>query len=182
MKRITILFLSIIVATISSCNKKQETNTEPLSDSTVFEAYQATVTLPPPDEKDSEVKYSKVIGWPEGQTPDVPDGFHISKFITGMKSPRNIYIAPNGDIFVAFANTESKGLKKKITDEVTGRDESQHTQKSLNQIYIFRDQNGDGKPEIQELYLTGLNQPFGMLVLNNFFLCCQYRWTLAISL
>src|SRR5690606_18791626 len=99
--------------------------------------------LPPPDEKDSEVKYSKVIGWPEGQTPDVPDGFHISKFITGMKSPRNIYIAPNGDIFVAFANTESKGLKKKITDEVTGRDESQHTQKSLNQIYIFRDQNGD---------------------------------------
>ncbi len=78
-------------------------------------------------------------------------------------------MAPNGDIFVAFANTESKGLVKRLGDEITGRDESGHTQRSLNEIYLFRDANGDGRPEIQTRYLTKLNQPFGMLILNGFF-------------
>src|SRR5690606_33512440 len=109
------------------------------------EEYTPTINLPPPNEKESNVKYSKVIGWPEGKTPATAPGLEIIKFASGIKSPRNIYVAPNGDIFVAFANTESKGLKK-IKDEVTGREESQHTGKSLNQIYLFRDANGDGKP------------------------------------
>src|SRR5690606_21919476 len=118
--------------------------------------------------KESNVKYSKVIGWPEGKTPATAPGLEIIKFASGIKSPRNIYVAPNGDIFVAFANTESKGLKK-IKDEVTGREESQHTGKSLNQIYLFRDANGDGKPEVQTPYLSDLNQPFGILILNDHF-------------
>ncbi len=115
------------------------------------------------------MRFSKVIGWPEGKSPVVPSGFEISRFVSGIKSPRNIYVAPNGDIFVAFSNTESKGLKKKLIDEISGRDESQHTQESLNEIYLFRDANGDGKPEIQSPYLTDLKQPFGLLVLKDFF-------------
>lgn len=164
----SILILSLLVFT--SCNtRNQKPNEGSAKDSVAVDAYRAEVTLPPPNEKESEVKFSKVIGWANGQMPTAPSGFVISTFLSGIKSPRNIYVAPNGDIFVAFANTESKGIKKKIKDEVTGRDDSQHTQKSLNEIYIFRDKNGDGKPEVQNRYLAGLNQPFGMLLLNDFF-------------
>jgi glucose/arabinose dehydrogenase len=167
--RIFFLFLFILI--FNSCEKKSDSGESQGSSSSPSKpenVYEPVINLPPPDEKESSVKYSKVIGWPEGEMPTAIEGLEVLKFATGLKSPRNIYVAPNGDIFVALANTESKGIKK-IKDEVTGRDESQHTGKSLNQIYLFRDTNGDGNPEVQTPYLTGLNQPFGILVLNNYF-------------
>ncbi|MEO5600912.1 MAG: sorbosone dehydrogenase family protein [Cyclobacteriaceae bacterium] len=170
--KVSIYFFFFLQALlISSCRNSTDRavrSVEP-TDSVSINPYTSALNLPEPNEKESAVRFSKVIGWPEGKSPLVPSGFEISRFASGIKSPRNIYVAPNGDIFVAFANTESKGLKKKIIDEISGRDESQHTQKSLNEIYLFRDANGDGKPEIQSPYLTGLKQPFGLLVLNDFF-------------
>jgi glucose/arabinose dehydrogenase len=165
---IPFLFLSAFAGLVSCGNKSQNETTAGSTPDTVS-VYRAEIVLPPPNEDASTVKYSKVLGWPDGQTPNVPGGFRISKFITGIKSPRNIYVADNGDIFVAFANTESKGLKKKVTDEVTGRNESQHTQNSLNKVYLFRDADGDGKPEVQTPILSDLNQPFGMLIMGNYF-------------
>lgn len=44
--------------------------------------------------------------------------------------------APNGDLFIS----ESRG----------------------NRIRILRDADGDGKPEISEVFATGLNRPFGI--------------------
>jgi len=166
------LLLILVISTFTACEQKrdngQSQQNPPATSNAADEEYTPTINLPPPNEKESNVKYSKVIGWPEGKTPATAPGLEIIKFASGIKSPRNIYVAPNGDIFVAFANTESKGLKK-IKDEVTGREESQHTGKSLNQIYLFRDANGDGKPEVQTPYLSDLNQPFGILILNDHF-------------
>jgi glucose/arabinose dehydrogenase len=161
-------FLIVMIAggLVACGNKDKQEAQMSLADSTV--SYSPVVNLPPPDEKASNVKYSKVIGWPENQTPRAAAGFTVTQFATVLKSPRNIYVAPNGDIFVSLANTEAKGFRK-VKDAVTGRDESQHTSKSVNQIYLFRDADGDGKPEIETPYLTGLSQPFGMLVIGNFF-------------
>lgn len=119
--------------------------------------------LPQPGE--SKTKFSKVIGWPEGKTPVAPEGFSVSKFAGGLTNPRWIYVAPNGDIFVAQATTEGK----KISDVVSGRAQSQNLGESPNSILIFRDANNDGKPEIGEVFLSGLNQPFGMLIIGNSF-------------
>jgi glucose/arabinose dehydrogenase len=168
----TVLYIFVAALAFAACKKESDDGQDQPITSTSASAekdeYRPHINLPPPDEKDSNVKYSKVIGWPEGRAPRVVQGLEIIKFASGIKSPRNIYVAPNGDIFVAFANTESKGLKK-IGDEVTGRDESQHTDKSLNQIYLFRDADGDGSPEVKTPYLTDLNQPFGMLILDGYF-------------
>src|SRR5947208_299159 len=38
---------------------------------------------------------------------------------------------------------------------------------SANRITLVRDANGDGKPEVHETFLAGLNQPFGMLLLGD---------------
>ena len=40
---------------------------------------------------------------------------------------------------------------------------------SANRITLFRDTNKDGSPDQREIFLTGLNMPFGMLLLGDWF-------------
>lgn len=170
MKGLTELSTCIFfAAAIMGCGPKKTSEADLSARDTITNTTQKEVVLPAPHETESTVKFSKVIGWPEDKTPRAPDGFTVTKFVSGIKSPRNIYIAESGDVFVAFANTESKGLKKKVSDEISGRDESQHTQQSLNEVHLFRDRDGDGTPDDHSTFLTNLNQPFGMLILGGYF-------------
>jgi glucose/arabinose dehydrogenase len=104
--------------------------------------------LPEPYATGSARKNSKVIGWPEGKMPTAPAGFTVTKFADKLNNPRWIYLGPNGDIFVSQAQTRGSGA---------------------NSVVLLRDANNDGIPEMKETFLTGLNRPFGMLILNNFF-------------
>jgi glucose/arabinose dehydrogenase len=124
--------------------------------------------LPEPYATKSVRNMSKIIGWPKDRTPKAPKGFKVERFAEDMKSPRWIYVAPNGDIFVAQANTEVKGVKKLLAPAVVGKDDA-HIGKSVNTILLFRDANKDGKPELTETFLTDLNQPFGMLIIGKYF-------------
>ncbi|MFT2007659.1 sorbosone dehydrogenase family protein [Pontibacter sp. 13R65] len=106
------------------------------------------VELPAPDTTHNAEKRSEAIGWKDGRMPTAPNGFTVSKFADGLKHPRNIYVAPNNDIFVA---------------------ESDDEEKSANRITVFRDTNQDGKPDQQEVFMSDLKQPYGMLIINNYF-------------
>jgi len=106
------------------------------------------LTLPAPDTTHNAEKYSDIVGWLDGRTPKAPAGFTVAKFADDLKHPRNIYVAPNNDIFVAESDDEKK---------------------SANRITLLRDTNQDGKPEIKETFLKDLKQPYGMVVLNNYF-------------
>ena len=121
-----------------------------------------SVILPAPYATPSARNNSKVIGWSAGKTPLAPAGFSVSSFADGLDNPRWIYVAPNGDIFVAMANTISDGFTKTANDKKL-------PSKSSNTILILRDKNGDGIPEIKKVFLSNLNRPFGMLVLGNKF-------------
>jgi glucose/arabinose dehydrogenase len=92
--------------------------------------------MPAPKATRSAANFSHVVARPEGALPRVPPGFRVEEFARGLKEPRIIVTAPNGDIFVA----ESSG----------------------NRIRILRDADGDGKPELNEVFVAGLNQPFGI--------------------
>ncbi|KDN55393.1 PQQ-dependent sugar dehydrogenase [Flavobacterium seoulense] len=105
------------------------------------------LTLPPPFASESVTKNSKLVKWPEGKTPNAPEGFTVTKFADGLENPRWTYIAPNKDIFVVESGT--KGSK--------------------NQITVFRDADNDGTFETRNVFISGLNQPFGMLVLKDYF-------------
>ena len=126
----------------------------------------ANDSLPAPYATKSVKNYSKVIGWPENTTPQAPPGFKVTKFADGLQNPRWLYITPTGDILVAEANTETKGIKK-VTEKISGKAESQNTGESANRITLLRDKDNDGKPELKQVLLFGLHQPFGMLVLGN---------------
>ena len=92
--------------------------------------------LPKPHDTPSANSFPRLVKRPEGARPRVPDGFEVKEFATGLRTPRVIVRAPNGDLFVA----ESRA----------------------NRVHVFRDADGDGKPEKSEVFATGLDRPFGI--------------------
>ena len=114
------------------------------------------LALPAPFTTPSARNTSKVIGWPKSKMPTPAPGFEVSLFAENFDNPRQAYVLPNGDILVVEATREWPGR-------------ADRPDKSANRITLFRDTNGDGKPDIRETFLTGLNMPHGMAVLGNWF-------------
>jgi glucose/arabinose dehydrogenase len=127
------------------------------------------VHLPAPYASKSVTHRVDVIDWPAGKTPTAPEGFMVTEFAGGLQSPRWAYVAPNGDVFVSEAATLPKGAKKQVAAALH-LDKSRSLQAtSANRITLFRDTNGDGKPDLRSVFLAGLNQPFGMLIMGDYF-------------
>lgn len=160
----SILAVSSLISCQSQPKDKNKTNTT--ADTVATETEE--VKLPAPYATPSKNAFSKVIGWPADKKPIAPSGFTVDIFAKDLNNPRWIYQANNGDIFVSQAST-SAGAIKKVGAELTGKAKSQNLGNSANNILLFRDTTGDNKPDIQEVFLSDLEQPFGMLVLGNFF-------------
>src|ERR1700749_3630415 len=94
-----------------------------------------TFTLPPPYFTKSVKNFSKVIGWKEEEKPIAPEGFIVSKFAGDLKNPRWIYVAPNGDVFVAEAGTRIPEKKRKDESDDFFNSKSQNFG-SANQIIL----------------------------------------------
>lgn len=97
--------------------------------------------LPEPGATRSAANTSRVVAKPSGAAPQVPPGFKIELFAEGLNGPRIIRVAPNGDIFVAETHA--------------GR------------IRVLRAADGTSKPTVNEVYATGLHQPFGIAFFPN---------------
>lgn len=150
MKNPLTLLSILLLALMTACNgqvKKEEKESLAKQPGNVVKTAIGDITLPPPYATESKTNNSKVIGWPAGKTPKAPEGFTVTKFADGFENPRWTYIAPNQDIFVVESGTRS----------------------SKNQITVLRDKDKDGKFETREVFISGLNKPFGMLVLKDFF-------------
>ena len=124
--------------------------------------------LPAPFATPSARNNSKVIGWPQGKMPTPAPGFEVSLFAEKLDNPRQAYVLPNGDILVVEATREWPGR-------------ADRPEKSANRITLFRDTNQDGKPDVRETFLTGLNMPHGMAVLGKLVLRRQHRRRGALS-
>ena len=163
MKISSLLLAALPGIVLLACDPKEKG--DQVSDATNTQL-PATPDLPAPGK--SEKRFSNVIGWPKGKMPAAPAGFVVSEFARDLVNPRWIYVAPNGDVLVAESNTEKKGTKKAIA-VVSGQAKSQRFDQSANRITLFRDTNNDGKPDLRKVFVTGLNQPFGMLIQGNYF-------------
>jgi glucose/arabinose dehydrogenase len=73
---------------------------------------------------------------PEGFLPKVPEGFKINVFAADFKSPRWLTTAPNGDIFLADS--------------------------AANRVVVLRDPQHTGSAQQNEVFVSGLNQPYGI--------------------
>ena len=151
MKIFTSCWLLLLV--FASCSDEKTSNyNSTVTDSmatTNEPVHSSRDSLPPPFHTPSVRNMSKVIGWPAGTMPVAPSGFSVHKFADGLINPRWIYVADNGDIFVAESDRD--------------------TTKSANRITRFTDQDKDGIYNSRSVFLTGLRQPFGMLIIGNKF-------------
>ena len=84
----------------------------------------------------SAANTSRVVSRPASMAPQVPPGFKIEQFAEGLNGPRIIRAAPNGDIFVVETRS--------------GR------------IRVLRTPDGAATPSTNEIYASGLRQPFGV--------------------
>jgi glucose/arabinose dehydrogenase len=93
--------------------------------------------LPPPNQTSSADNGPDVVSRPKGAEPQVLPGFVVEQYAGGFTDPRFLLTAPNGDVFVV--------------------------ESSANEINVLRDGDGDGKPEMTQLFTREhLNQAFGI--------------------
>jgi glucose/arabinose dehydrogenase len=92
--------------------------------------------LPKPGATPSSANVPHVVPRPQARLPQVPAGFKIALFADGLSGPRQMRVAPNGDIFVA--------------------------ETSAGRIRVLRAADGEAKPSANEIYAGGLNEPFGI--------------------
>ncbi len=146
----TTYLIPFLTLLITSCNgqvKKSEKEALAKQPSNIVKTAIGEITLPPPFATEPKAARSSMVDWPKGQTPVAPEGFTVTKFADKLNNPRNTYIGPNNDVFVAESGTVT----------------------SVDRITVFRDKDNDGKFETREVFLEGLNRPFGMLILGNYF-------------
>ena len=130
-------------------------------------------TLPPPEK--TLIPLVNVVaakGWMKGGKPVAAPGTFVTAFATGLRHPRWLHVLPNGDVLVAETNApprpeDGKGIKgfffgvfqKKAGGAVP----------SANRITLLRDTDGDGVAEVRNVFIGGLNSPFGMALVGNTF-------------
>ena len=164
------LMIGAVAAVIMSfsCNNAETKKEENKDKGDTVATATEKLNLPAPYATKSAAVFCDVIGWPQDKTPTVPAGFTVAAYSKDFVNPRNVYQAPNGDVFVVEANTEAKGITKAEV-LITGKGKSQRLGTSANRITLLRDTNKDGIPDQRSVYLAGLNQPYGVLVMGNNF-------------
>ncbi len=92
--------------------------------------------LPRPFATRSASVFPEVVAPPAGAHLAVPPGFAISLFANGLRNPRAIRVAPNGDVFVA--------------------------ETGAGRVEVLRAPAGAAKAERTETFAAGLDRPFGI--------------------
>jgi glucose/arabinose dehydrogenase len=116
------------------------------------------------------LKMPTARGWAPGEKPATAPGLKVDAFAMDLKHPRWAYVLPNGDVLVAESASQP-GRIRSIRDIVAHRTmrRAGAMQESANRITLLRDTDGDGVPETREIFLEGLNQPFGMVLIGDTF-------------
>ena len=116
------------------------------------------------------LKMPTARGWAPGHTPVAAPGLKVNAFATGLKHPRWLLVLPNGDVLAAescFVERPAQSIFGYAMMSTMKRAGALGV--SANRITLLRDANGDGIAETQQVFLEGLNQPFGMALLGDQF-------------
>lgn len=92
--------------------------------------------LPAPGHTPSATNPPRVVKRPADAKLHLPPGFSIEVWEEGFSEPRNMVLAPNGDVFVADSE---RGV-----------------------IIVLRDQNRDGRVDQRFTFASSLSRPFGL--------------------
>ncbi|WP_118135518.1 sorbosone dehydrogenase family protein [Oceanicella sp. SM1341] len=114
----------------------------------------------------AEMNVAEVVGWQEGEAPEVAEGLQISAYATDLANPRTVHTLPNGDVLVV----QSRGPGEPVSrpkDLVRGwimayaHGQGGESRES-NLVTLLRDTDRDGTVDERTDLLTGLASPFGV--------------------
>jgi glucose/arabinose dehydrogenase len=160
------LGIGALALPLAACNDPQDT-------ATVAQSYGPSPTLPQPEHSwIPTVDIASVSRWAEGAKPVAASGMAVNAFATGLEHPRTVYVLPNGDVLVAESNAppkpdDGKGIKGFIYRQA--QKYAGAGVPSANRITLLRDADGDGVAETRSVFISGLNSPFGMVLVGNDF-------------
>jgi glucose/arabinose dehydrogenase len=158
--------VAMLALPLAACNEPKET-------ATVARSFGPSPNLPPPEHSwIPTVDIASVNRWPDGAKPTAANGMTVTAFARGLDHPRTVYVLPNGDVLVAESNappkpdddTGIKGFVFKQAQKWAGAGVP-----SANRITLLRDADGDGVAEVRSVFLSGLNSPFGMVLVGEDF-------------
>ena len=112
------------------------------------------------------IETANPIGWQAGEAPTPAPGLAVAAFARGLDHPRWLYRLPNGDVLVAESNSpprEGGGVTGLVMRRLMSKAGAGGP--SANRITLLRDRDGDGVAETKTPFMTGLNSPFGMALL-----------------
>ena len=114
-----------------------------------------------------DLKVAEVVGWKDGQTPKVPDGFVVSAFAKDLANPRTLHTLPNGDVLVVQSKAPEGKPLNRPKDIIRGwimkiAAGGGNGAKETNLITLLRDTDRDGVVDESIDILKGLNSPFGV--------------------
>ena len=168
MRKTLLLAMSIggLTMPLTACSDPQDTATaEP--------SYGPAPTLPAPEKSWlPTINVATATGWTAGDKPTAANGMAVKAFATGFDHPRTVYVLPNGDVLVAESNAppkpdDGKGFKAWATKLFMSRAGARTP--SANRITLLRDADGDGVAETRSVFISGLNSPFGMVLVGEDF-------------
>ncbi|MCF6367499.1 PQQ-dependent sugar dehydrogenase [Rhizobium halophilum] len=120
-----------------------------------------------------DLKVAEVVGWQEGETPTVPEGFSVSAYAAELANPRTVHTLPNGDVLVVQGKAPAGKPLERPKDYIRGwimslsKGGDDGPQKESNLITLLRDSDRDGTVDERHDLLTGLNSPFGVAFADN---------------
>ncbi|KSV92832.1 sorbosone dehydrogenase family protein [Sinorhizobium sp. GL28] len=115
------------------------------------------------------VSVAEATPWPAGMMPSAAPGLAAKEFAGGFDHPRWLHVLPNGDVLVAESNAPPQpdpgfSVRAFAAQLIQGRAGARS--ESANRISLLRDADGDGVAETKTPFITGLNSPFGMTLLD----------------
>ncbi len=113
------------------------------------------------------IRIADPVGWAGDARPQAPRGLTVSLYADALDHPRSLYRLPNGDILVAETNSPprpTEGVFEWIQAKLIGAAGAGGA--SANRITLLRDADGDGRAEQRHVFLTGLNSPYGMALVD----------------
>ena len=113
------------------------------------------------------INVAEVKAWTAGEKPVAAKGLAVARFAEGLAHPRSMLVLPNGDILVAETNSPPRPAGG-VVDRVMSylMDKAGAGVPSANRITLLRDADGDGRAEVKTAFLTGLNSPYGMALVD----------------
>ncbi|AEG47933.1 putative dehydrogenase [Sphingobium chlorophenolicum L-1] len=106
--------------------------------------------------------------WKGGEKPVPAKGLSVDRFAEGLDHPRSLLRLPNGDVLVAETGSPARptgGIANRVMNYLMNK--AGAGAPSANRITLLRDADGDGRAETKTAFLTGLNSPYGMALVDD---------------